>query len=226
MRYRGKLVEQAEARRLRALGYTYKEIIDELGVARSSVSLWCRDVEVDEEVWRARAMANYRYGNSAKRRNALSAKKEREIEHLRDEGLRRIGRLSEKEFLVAGVALYAGEGTKRGNEVSMPNSDPRMVLFFVTWLRHFFDIDETRLRVHLYLHEGLDLDAANAFWSEVTGIPLSQFTKPYRAVPDPTIRTAKHVMGCPKVRYSCATTIRAIMGLVDALLTCDLSIPG
>jgi hypothetical protein len=39
-------------------------------------------------------------------------------------------------------------------------------------LRRFFVVDESRLRVHLYLHEGLDLDAANAFWSDVTSIPI------------------------------------------------------
>jgi hypothetical protein len=47
----------------------------------------------------------------------------------------------------------------------------------------------------------LDLDAANAFWSELTGIPLAQFGKPYRAIPDPSIRSTKHPMGCPGVLY-------------------------
>ena len=44
------------------------------------------------------------------------------------------------------------------------NSDPRMVAFFCSWLRHFFQVDESRLRVRLYLHQGLDLAAAIAFW--------------------------------------------------------------
>ncbi len=57
-------------------------------------------------------------------------------------------------------------------------------------------VDESRLRVRLYLHEGLDLEAANRAWSNVTGIPIDQFGKPYRAVPDPSIRTAKHIYGC------------------------------
>ena len=80
-------------------------------------------------------------------------------------------------------------------------------------------IDEGRLRVRLYLHEGLDLAASVAFWSAVTGIPASQFHKPYRAVPDPTIRGAKHVHGCVGVRYSCSATHRSILGLVGALLS-------
>jgi hypothetical protein len=87
-------------------------------------------------------------------------------------------------------------------------------------------VDEGRLRIKLYLHEDLDLDAVNDFWSELTGIPISQFNKPYRAVADPSIRVTKHPMGCPGVAYSCTATHRAIMGLVQALLSCDVFNPG
>jgi len=100
-----------------------------------------------------------------------------------------------------------------------------MLRFFCAWLRHFFEVDESRLRMRLYLHQGLDLDEATAFWSELTGIPLTQFGKPYRAVPDPSIRKSKHPMGCPSVIYSCSRTHRAVMGLVEALLCCE-AIPG
>ena len=123
------------------------------------------------------------------------------------------------------MALYAGEGSKRDGAVRFANTNPRMVAFYCAWLRRFFAIDETRLRVRLYLHEGLDLAGAVAFWSELTGIPTSQFSKPYRAVPDPTIRQAKHVHGCVSIDYSCSPTHRSIMGLVVALLGGE-GIPG
>jgi hypothetical protein len=150
--------------------------------------------------------------------NALQRRKQAEIERLVAEGRARIGRLSEREFLVAGAALYAGEGSKTDGEVRFANTDPRMIAFFCAWLRRFFAIDEARLRVRLYLHEGLDLAASVAFWSGMTGIPPSQFRKPYRAVPDPTIRHTKHVHGCVSIGYSCSATHRSIMGLVGALL--------
>jgi hypothetical protein len=49
--------------------------------------------------------------------------------------------------------------------VKFANSDPRMIAFYCAWLRRFFEIDETRLRVRLYLHEGLDLGASVTYWS-------------------------------------------------------------
>ena len=45
MGYRGKLAEQQQARRLRRTGLPLAEIAATLGVSRSSVSLWVRDVE-------------------------------------------------------------------------------------------------------------------------------------------------------------------------------------
>jgi transcriptional regulator with XRE-family HTH domain len=229
MGYRGKLAEQNRARDLRALGWTYKEICEELGVSRSSVSLWVRDVEPDRDAWVARARANYENGNFGprpKRPHRQQLEKAAEIARFQEEGRQRIGRLTEQEFLVAGVALYAGEGAKTGHAVVFANSDPRMILFFVTWLRRFFDVEERRLRMVLYLHQGLDLGAAEVFWSKLTGIPCSQFGKPFRAVPDPSIRRAKHPMGCPRVAYSSSPTLRSILGMSDALLTCPDAIPG
>ena len=86
-------------------------------------------------------------------------------------------------------------------------------------------IDESRLRVHVYLHEGLDLEAAERHWARVTGVPRTQFRAPYRAVADPTMRTTKHEFGCAYVSYACSTTHRTIMGLIRALLSSD-AIPG
>jgi transcriptional regulator with XRE-family HTH domain len=180
MGYRGKVTEQAQARHLRAQGVLLADIAARLGVSKSSVSLWVRDVDFEPQprVTRARPPAP----------NTLQRRKQAEIDQLLEEGRARVGRLSEREFLMAGTALYAGEGAKRDGSVRFANSDPRMVAFFCAWLRHFFEIDESRLRIRLYLHEGLDLLTAMAHWSAVTGIPESQFGKPYRAVPDPSIR--------------------------------------
>jgi transcriptional regulator with XRE-family HTH domain len=207
--YRGKLAEQERARELRALGWTMPDIAAELRVSRGSVSLWTRDVPFEP---RPRARARQRVPN------ALQRAKEAEIGRLLAEGRERIGSLSDRDLLIAGTALYAGEGFKRDGTVGMANTDPRILRTFLRWLRISFEIDEARLRVRLYLHEGLDLAAAEAFWSELTAIPVNQFRQPYRASPDASRRSAKHLMGCPAVTYSCSKTHRAVMGLLDALL--------
>jgi hypothetical protein len=185
--YRGKLAERQQARQLRRTGLPLAEIAARLGVAKSSVSLWVRDVEFQPlpPVTRGRRRAP----------NALQRRRQAEIDRLVTDGRVRIGRLSEREFLVAGVALYAGEGSKSDGSVLFANSDPRMILFFCSWLRHFFPIDESRLRVRLYLHQGLDLAAAMVFWSELTGIPNPSSRSRIGPCPTPRSATPSMCMG-------------------------------
>jgi len=216
MGYRGKMVEKEQARELRAQSWTLADIAAKLGVAKSSVSLWVRDVPF---------VPSARRTGGQRRPHPFHEAKLREIDELEHAGVARVGVLDDKAFLVAGTALYAGEGAKTEGAVGFSNSDPRMIVFFCTWLRRFFDIDESRLRVRIYLHEGLDDKAAVAYWSVATGVPADQFGKPYRAVPDVGIRHNKHEYGCATVKYACSRTHRAIMGLVKALLSSG-AIPG
>jgi transcriptional regulator with XRE-family HTH domain len=213
--YRGKLFEQQRARELRLQGLTLADIAAALGVSKSSVSLWVRDIPI--EIRRRTA--------AARRPNSLQRARWAEIEECDGLGLDRLGQLSEDAFLAAGVALYAGEGAKRDGKISFANTDPGMMRLFCAWLRRFFDVDETRLRVRVYLHEGLDLDAAEEFWSDVTRVPRRQFTRPYRAVSDASIRLNKHEHGCAYLDYHCSRIHREIMGLVRALLASE-AIPG
>lgn len=218
MGYGGKVTEQRRARELRAQSWRLPDIAKELGVSKSSVSLWVRDVEF---------VPNPRRRSYWTRENPhpMHVAKLAEIERCKLEGRELVGELSERELLVFGLALYAGEGAKTDGSVRFANSDPRLIAVFLMWLRHFFEIDESRLRLRLYLHDGLDIDGANAFWSDLTGIPLSQFGKPYRAVADPTIRRTKHLMGCPCVVYSCSLTHRRVMGLIEAVAS-EAANPG
>ena len=134
--------------------------------------------------------------------------------------------MSEEAFLAAGAALYAGEGSKGDGKVQFSNCDPRMTRFFCAWFRTFFEVDERRLRLRIYLHQGLDVEAAIAHWCEVTAIPRAQVGVPYRAVPNPSIRKNKHPMGCAYVCYTSSRTRRAVMGLVHALLSSPFAFRG
>jgi hypothetical protein len=216
MGYRGKLHEQERARAMRAEGMTLVDIAAALGVSKSSVSVWVRDVPFTPSPRRT---------GPKRRTHPAAVAKLAEIEELDADGRAMIGTLERRAFLAAGVALYAGEGSKGDGKVLFANTDARMVAFFCAWLRRFFEIDESRMRARVYLHEGLDLDAAEEFWSRVSAVPRSQFREPYRARSDATIRHAKHEHGCAYVYYCCSTTHRRIMGLVRALLSSD-AIPG
>jgi hypothetical protein len=216
MGFRGKVAEQEEARRLRAENLTLLDIATRLGVSKSSVSLWVRDVPFTP--------SKRRYGPQ-RRPHPGHLRKLEQIEQLNEMARMQVGTLSDEAFFSAGIALYAGEGSKTDGSIVFANSDPSMMRFFCAWLRRFFEVDESRLRMRVYLHQGLDLNSAEEHWAEVTGVPRSQFGKAYRAVPDPSIRNNKHEFGCAYFCYGCSRTHRAVMGLVRALLSSE-AIPG
>lgn len=211
MGYRGKTAERERARELRAEAWTLQDIATELGVAKSSVSLWVRDV--------AFTPRPRNRGNNVTRPHPLHLARLDEIEETRRWAHEVLGDLSPRDRFLAGIGLYAGDGAKVGLDVRFANSDPDLVRFFCSWLREFFDVDESRLRVRLYLHEGLDLEAATVHWQAVTGIPASQFQQPYRAAADATRRKTKHVYGCCHVGFGCARTKRKVLGLLEALVS-------
>jgi hypothetical protein len=216
MGYRGKVKEQERARALRAQNRTLADIAQTLGVSKSSVSLWVRDVPFTPSL---------RLRGPHRRPHPAHEAKLRQIEELNREGMERLRVLTEEALFAAGIALYTGEGSKTDGEVRFSNSDPKMVRLFCTWFRRFFKVDETRMHGRLYLHQGLDLSEAEAFWSAVANIPTAQFHKPYRAVPDRSIRRNKHQHGCFSVGYGCSRTHREVMGLVRALLSSE-ALPG
>jgi transcriptional regulator with XRE-family HTH domain len=82
MGYRGKVAEQEIARALRAQAWTLNEIADKLGVSKSSVSIWVRDVEFDEAMRAARAGANRNLGAQRRGPNKLARAKQAEIDRL------------------------------------------------------------------------------------------------------------------------------------------------
>ena len=98
---RGYVELKERARGLRAEAWTLEAIALALGVAKSTVSLWVRDVGF---VPGPRA--------SARRRapNRLQKVKQAQMEAAWAWGRDLVGDLSERDLLIAGAALYAGEG--------------------------------------------------------------------------------------------------------------------
>lgn len=97
MGYRGKVVERVRARDLRAQAWTLADIAEELCVSKGTLSVWVRDVEFEP---------NPRRASRKRGPNRLERAKAAEIEHCRRIGVERVGSLSDREFLMAGLGLY------------------------------------------------------------------------------------------------------------------------
>src|SRR3990167_749247 len=152
MGYTGKVELRFKAQALRKHGFSVKEIQKRLGVARSSVSLWVRDVQLTPAQLR-KLYLNKKTGSLRGSIIAAQNKKrlrEEVTKKLFLEGIREMGRITKRERFLAGVALYFAEGTKGDDNVSFSNTDSRSLTFMMEWLREFCRVPEKKFRCSLY----------------------------------------------------------------------------
>ena len=172
-----------EARKLRKRGISVKKIAQFLKVSKSSASLWVRDIILTVEQLEDLTRSKLKGGELGRLRGALIQKKRRLklIEDSKTLGLEMLANLSERELLIAGLALYWGEGRKKNRRVGFCNSDPRMIKFYIHWLQSCFNVKLEDLRGYIGIN-GIHLERESIvkqYWSELTSIPLSQFRKTY-----------------------------------------------
>lgn len=102
-----------------------------------------------------------------------------------------------------GAMLYWAEGfqSERAKLVDFANSRPEMILIFLRFLRDICGIDESKLRVYLYCYADQKIGRLISFWSKITGIPSSQFTKPYVRNDFNPQKSGKMKYGLLHIRY-------------------------
>lgn len=118
---------------------------------------------------------------------------------------------SERLLKIAGLMLYWGEGAKKNtHSVDFANSDPEMILVFLKFLRTIYQVNETKFRIYLYSYNSLPTNELIAYWSYLTNIPASQFSKPYiRAKSE--LKHDKMQHGLIHIRYSDIRLFRMMM---------------
>ncbi|MBI5003847.1 hypothetical protein HZC00_02025 [Candidatus Kaiserbacteria bacterium] len=171
-------LEKIEARRLRKQGKSIKEIERLIGVRRSSVSVWVRDISLTAAQKKRLAGRGHSLEVSEKRRQSrLSNETKVRMEFLH-EGLRDIEVMREIDLFALGMGLYWGEGSKTNRgAIELSNTDPRIIQIYVMFLTKVCGFSMEKLHAHIGLHSHLSITKAEHYWSRISGIPLSQFQK-------------------------------------------------
>jgi transposase len=204
-RPRAKDDSHIRAHELRAQGLDYEEIAGALGVSKSSVSLWVRDMPRPERL-------SY---EECRKRSAEGAQRywaaERPLREARREAVRaaaaaEIGPLAKREILIAGAIAYWCEGAKtkarrRQDRVVFVNSDPALIRFYLRFL-DTVGIGREDLTYRVHIHEAADVPGAERFWQRVTQADPRQFRRTVLKTHNPrTVRTnvGEDYHGCLRV---------------------------
>lgn len=176
--------EKILALSLRRKGWSIKDIAKSLSVSRSSVSVWCQEVELSQSQKALLYKKQIAAGNKGRLLGAEMNRQKRltAIESYVNEGARTVDKLSNRDLMMLGIGLYWGEGVKsRTSPATLVNSDPQIILLGKRWMEECLMVKTELFRPYLYINESQKHKSSDIlkFWVNILNIPASQFHTPF-----------------------------------------------
>jgi hypothetical protein len=200
---------------LRKAGQSYSQIRQQLGVSKSTLSVWLEDLPLPEE--RIRELRDWSAVRIERYRETRRKNRETILCKVYDQEHSKIFPMSAREEFLCGLFLYWGEGLKVGRTYfSLSNTDFRMMRFFIYWAKSAMGVHPDKFVIKLHLYSDMDAKRERSFWSRTLGIPYSQFRKPY--IKKSSLRGLTHKNGfghgtCNVAVYDAMLCKRILMGL-------------
>ncbi|MBI5670462.1 MAG: hypothetical protein HZC41_20920 [Chloroflexi bacterium] len=209
--------KREEARRLRREGLAINDICRRIHVAKSSVSVWVRDIELTPEQKAALEKQHYAYRAQTNGGHTNATKFRTLREQYQQEGRQKA---REKDPLhVAGCMLYWGEGRKHKNHLVLTNSDPTLLKFFVDFLKNTLQVQEKEITLHIncYLNNEQKVEEIEQYWVNALQLPQSCLRHTIaNALPASSQqRGRKLVYGVCQVRVDNTRLVQHIFGAIQ-----------
>jgi len=174
-----------KVRYLRQKGFSLGQISKNANVPRTTIRTWITDIFLSKnqtQDLKNRVQKALQKGR-IKAQKIQREKKYKNEKKLMEVGTSEIGKLSSRDFLIAGVSLYWAEGFKNRHEhrLGFCNSDPSMIKFYIYWLEEHLGVNKHDLIARLtlnYLYKD-KVTEIQSFWADLIGLSLNQFAKPF-----------------------------------------------
>lgn len=202
---------------LRQQGYSLKEITQALGIAKSTASLWSREIVLSGPA-KQRLLRKIKLGQyiSAERKKARTKKIKEELlkEAINDLMSTKI-KGNYGKLLCA--MIYWCEGIKNDSGIGFTNSDPHLTRRFIDLLVKHFGAERSRFKARLHLHGYHNPDRQKTFWKKHLGLSYSSFYKPYLK-PNTGKRIRNNYPGCVAISYNNTMLARKVLSFAKAFL--------
>ena len=154
-----------KAIKLRVAGYSYGEISQKLNIAKSTASLWLRGVKLNINAKIRLRNRSINGLNSMIKTKRVA--RERLIKTFNNESTKFISKtnLDKGTCKLLCSLLYWAEGAKATQSFSLINSDPAMIRTFLILLRKAYNIDESKFRALVHIHEYHNDQLIKKYWS-------------------------------------------------------------
>lgn len=210
-----KKLKQQKAQQLRIKGFSVGEIAKKLSVAKSSVSLWVRGLELSEQAHSILKKKNPALPEYTGIKKASQIVSQRAMEkRLEYQVTGRKETVKNPSLHLMGCMLYWAEGDKSKNEVKLTNYDPKVLSIFVKFLRVCYGLknDDIRIRVVCYSDETREVN--EKYWLNLLKLPKSSLRYLKTVVSIPKKKSNKHIHGGCAVEVYNTEVIQRIYGSI------------
>jgi len=158
---------------LRAQGFSYGMISEKLGLSKSTLSDWLREIP-----YQPNKQVIERIG-FAKLKSAQHKRQQRmnEIKEMKTLAKKEIGEINNRDLLMLGIGLYLGEGSKINESIKLINSDPKIIRLAIKWFKNVCKLENENFVPSVHSYPDNNIKQILIFWSKVTGIPINRFGK-------------------------------------------------
>ena len=180
------------AEKMRREGQSYSIIQKQLGVSKSTLSSWLKDIPLSDI--RLRELRDFNPVRIEKTRQTKLLKKQTRRD-LVFEKVKRDFKVNKTPLFKEGFYLYWGEGTKTAEyTVALTSSDPAIIKCFISWLLILgVEKADMRVKIHMYSNQ-VESEVLN-YWAEKTTLAKRQFYKTYIKKSDREEKTYKGTFG-------------------------------
>ena len=176
---KAKKAKRKKAIKLRKKGFTYKEIIAQVHVAKSTLSYWVKSDLTPEEEKRIK-----RFTAKKGKEKVIKINKQRSLKIKRKEKKRQkkyaseISSIDKEKLFWLGMGLYLAEGAKTDRwKAIFYNSNPALNKIMTRFFREICHVPNKRIHIQLVLHENISEKKAKKYWSELLNVPEKNFYK-------------------------------------------------
>lgn len=155
---------------LRKNGLSYSEILKQVPVAKSTLSLWLRDVGLAKK--QKQLITEKRIAGRLRALESIRRNKIQRVKGIKDLAKKEVPSMIQDPFWLAGVILYWGEGSKehaKACPVKFTNMDLQMHKLFLKWIRKYLSVTDENLLFELFIHERADIERAKKYWMQNLG---------------------------------------------------------
>lgn len=213
--YEMKLKEKERAIYLRKVeGKSLGQIAKELGIAKSTASLWLKSIKLTKTQLKSLDKQNpakkeFKGKRTVSEFNRKQAQNKRII-------YQDIGRKDCKDFNLhlAGCMLYWAEGRKHKNCMSFTNTDPNMMFIFLRFLTELFGVSKEKIKICCRSHilSTKSLNEVERYWLDVLKLDYSNLRKGNVEIRIPKVKKVKYPNGICTITVNDTKLVQRIFG--------------